>query len=52
MCDNLRIGQNIFHPLDLASASDLFKLDMLYTIYVGLFMHIMDGIEGVLKKHR
>jgi len=39
---NLGIGQNIFHELDRVSASDLYKLDLLHTIYRGLFKHIMD----------
>jgi len=51
MSDNLGIGQNIFHRLDRVSASDLYKPDMLLTIYLGLFKHMMDWIEGVLKKH-
>jgi len=51
MCDNLGIGQNIFHRLDRVSASDFYKPDMLHTIYLGLFNHMMDKIEGFLKKH-
>jgi len=51
MCENLGIGQNILHRLDRVSASDLYKPDMLHTIYLGLFKHMMDWIEGFLKKH-
>jgi len=51
MCDNLGISQNIFHRLDRVSASDLYKPDMLHIIYLGLFKHMMDWIEGFLKKH-
>jgi len=51
MCDNLGIGQNILHRLDRVSASDLYKPDMLHTIYLALFKHMMDWIEGFLKKH-
>jgi len=50
MCDNLGIGQNIFHRHDRVSASDLYKPDMLHTIYLGLFTHMMDWIKGFLKK--
>jgi len=50
MSDNLGIGQNIFHRLDRVSASDLYKPDMHHTIYLGLFKHLMDWIEGFLKK--
>ena len=48
---NLGIGQNIFHGLDRVSASDLYKPDILHTIYLGLFKHMMDWIEAFLKKH-
>jgi len=51
MCHNLAIGQNIFHSLDLVSASDLYQPKMLNTIYFGLFKHMIDWIEGFLKKH-
>jgi len=51
MCDNLGIGQTIFHRLERVSTSDLYKPDMLLTIYLGLFKHMMDWIEGFLKKH-
>jgi len=50
MSDNLGIGQNIVHRPHRVSASDLYKPDMLNTIYLGLFKHIMDWIEGFLKK--
>jgi len=30
---------------------DLHKPDMLHTIYLGLFKHMMDWIQGFLKKH-
>jgi len=49
MRDNLGIGQNIFHRLDQISASDLYKPDMLHTIYLGLFKHVMDLLEGFLQ---
>jgi len=48
---NLGIRQNIFHGLDRVSASDLYKADILYTIYLGLFKHMMDWREAFLKKH-
>jgi len=51
MCDNLGIGQNIFHRLDRVLASALYKLEMLHTIYRGLFKHMMDWIEGFLNNH-
>jgi len=51
MWDNLGIGQTIFNRLDRVSASDLPKPDLLHTNYLGLFKHMMDWIEGFLKKH-
>jgi len=48
---NLGIGQNIFQGLDQVSASDLYKPDILHTIFLGLFKHIIDWIEAFLKKH-
>jgi len=51
MCDNLGISQNSFYCLNRVSASDLYKPDMLHIIYLGLFKHMMDWIEGLLKKH-
>jgi len=48
---NLGIGQNIFPRVDRVSASDLYKPDILHTIYLGLFKHRMDWIEAFLKKH-
>jgi len=48
---NLGISQNIFHRLNRVSASDLFHPDILHTIYLGLFRHMMDSIEAFPKKH-
>jgi len=48
MSANLGIGQNIFHRLVRVSASDLYKPDMLYTIYLGLFRYMIDWIKGFL----
>jgi len=51
MSDNLGISKSIFHRLDPVSASDLYKPDMLHIIYLGIFKHMMDWMEGFLKKH-
>jgi len=51
MCDNLGSGQNIFHRLHQVSASDLHQPGMLHTFSLALFKHMMDCIEGFLKKH-
>jgi len=47
----IRLGQNVFYGLNRVSPSDLHKPDMLHTVYLGLFKHMMDWIQGFLKKH-
>jgi len=47
----IRLGQNAFYGLNRASPSDLHKPDMLHTVYLGLFKHMMDWIPGFLTKH-
>jgi len=46
----IKRGQNVFQGLVRVSTPDLHKLDMLHTIYLGLFKHMMDWIQGFLKK--
>ena len=47
----IKMGPGVFHGLYRVSAPDLHVLDLLHTIYLGLFKHIMDWIQGFLKKH-
>ena len=47
----IRLGSNVFYGLNQVSPSDLHKPDMLHTDYLGLFKHMMDWIQGFLKKH-
>ena len=47
----IRFGQNVFYVCNRVSPSDLHKPDMLHTVYLGLFKHLMDWIQGFLKKH-
>jgi len=47
----IRLGQNVFYGLNQVSPSDLHKPDMLHTVYLGLFKHMMDWIQDFLKKH-
>src|ERR1700709_1937150 len=47
----IKIGQNVFHGLHHVSAPDLQKPDLLHTVYLGLFKHMMDWIQGFLKKY-
>ena len=51
--DTLRInmGPGVFPGLYRVSAPDLHVLDLLHTIYLGLFKHMIDWIQGFLKKH-
>jgi len=48
---NPGIGQKIFHGLDRVLASDLYKSDILYIMYLGLFQHMIDWIKAFLKTH-
>jgi len=50
-CLGIRLGQNVFYGLNPVSPSDLDKPDMLHRLYLGLFKHMMDWIQGFLKKH-
>jgi len=40
----IKIGQNVVHRLPKVSPPDLHQPDMLHTLYLGLFKHIMDWI--------
>jgi len=48
----VKIGNNVFTGLDRASPADLHKPDLLHNIYLGLFKHMMEWVEGFLKKHK
>jgi len=45
-------GNNVFIGLDQVSPADLHKPDRLHNIYLGLFKHMMEWVEGCLKKHK
>jgi len=47
----IRLGSNIVYGLNRVSASDLHKPDMLHTVDLGLFKHLIDWIQGFLQKH-
>ena len=53
MFDTLRIniGPGVFHGFYRVSAPDLQVPDLLHTIYLRLVKHMMDWIQGFLKKH-
>jgi len=46
------MGQNSFHGVHRVSVPDLHMRDMLDTVYLGLFKHMMDCIHAFLKKHK
>jgi len=48
----VKIGNNVFMGLDRVSPADLHKPDLLHNIYLGLFKHMMEWVEGFLKKHK
>jgi len=48
----VNIGNNGFTGLDRVSPTDLHKPDLLHNISLGLFKHMMEWVEGVLKKHK
>jgi len=45
------LEKNMFHRLHRVSAPGLHDPDLLHTVYLGLFKHLMDWISGFLKKH-
>jgi len=48
----VKIGTNVFTGLDRVSPADLHKPDILHNICLGLFKHMMEWVEGFLKKHK
>ena len=47
----IKTWPNIFQGLERVWAPDLHMPDLLHTLYLGLFKHMIDWIEGFLKKH-
>jgi len=45
------LEKNVFHGLHPVLAPGLHKPDLLHTVYLGLFKHLMHWISGFLKKH-
>jgi len=46
------MGRNVFTGLHRLNPTDLHKPDLLHNIYLGLFKHMMQWVEGFLKKHK
>jgi len=47
----IALEKNVFQGLHRISAPGLHKPDLLHTVYLVLFKHLMDWIAGILKKH-
>ena len=48
----VKIGRNVFTELSRVNPADLHKLNLLHNIYLGLFKHMMEWVEGFQKKHK
>jgi len=48
----VKIGHNVFTGLGRGSPADLHKPDLLHNIYLGLFKHTIEWVEGFLQKHK
>jgi len=48
----MKIGWNVFTGLHQVNLSNLHKPDLSYNIYLGLFKHLMQWVQGFLKKHK
>jgi len=48
----IKIVNNVFIGLDRVSPADLHKPDLLHNIYLSLFKHMMQWVEGFPKKHK
>ena len=48
----MKIGRNVFTELYRINRTDLHKPDLLHNIYLGLFKHMMERVDGFLKKHK
>ena len=48
---DIKREQNVFQGLVRVSKPELHKPDMLHTIYLGLFKHMLDWIHGFLQEH-
>ena len=46
----VKIGRNVFAEPYRVNPADLHKPDLLHNIYLGLFKHMMESVEGFLKK--
>jgi len=48
----VKTGQNIFTALHRVNPSNLHKLNLLHNIYLDLFKHIMQWVQGFLKRQK
>ena len=50
--ESVKIGRNVFAELYQVNPADLHKLDLLHNIYLRLFKHMIEWVEGYLKRHK
>ena len=48
----MKIENNVFAGLDRVNPANLHKADLLHDIYLSLFKHMMEWVEGFLKMHK
>jgi len=48
----VKVGNNVFTGLDRVSPTDLHQPEPLHNIYLGLFKHMIEWVEGFLKKDK
>ena len=48
----VQIGRNVLAELYRVNWADLHKPELLHNNYLGLFKHMMEWVEGFLKKHK
>ena len=48
----VKICHNVVTILYGVNPADLHKPDLLHNIYLGLFKHMMEWVEGFLKNHK
>jgi hypothetical protein len=47
----IKIERNVFVGLSRVNVAELHKPDLLHNVYLGLFKHLMEWVEGFLKTH-
>jgi len=48
----VKIGNHVFSGLDGVNPADLHRSDLLHNIYLGLFKHMIEWVEGFLQMEK